>query len=209
MLISGEGSNLQAFIDAIAAGRLPMQIAAVISDRPEANGLRRASAAGIESRALPAVPGGDRAGYDRELADLIDCYDAGTLLLAGFMRILGEDFVARHRGRMLNIHPSLLPRYRGLHTHRRVLAAGERVHGTTVHFVTEELDGGPAVLQARVPVRAGDDEATLSARVQAAEHIIFPRAAGWLATGRLRFAAGRAWLDDRELDEPVLVDMTG
>jgi len=153
---------------------------------------------------VPADDAPDREAYDAALAAEIRRHDPHLVLLAGFMRILGSAFVQEFAGRMLNVHPSLLPAYRGLHTHRRVLAAGDRVHGCTVHFVSDELDGGPAVIQARVPVLPGDDEASLSARVQAAEHIIYPRAAGWFASGRLRLAGGVPELDGRALREPVV-----
>jgi len=206
VLISGEGSNLQAFIDAVAAGALPLSLAGVVASRADAPGLARAQRAGIPATAVPAADAPDREAYDAALAAEIRRHDPDLLLLAGFMRILGTAFVQEFAGRMLNVHPSLLPAYRGLHTHRRALAAGDPVHGCTVHFVSDELDGGPAVIQARVPVRPGDDEASLSARVQAAEHIIYPRAAGWFASGRLRLSDGIPQLDGRSLHEPVTVD---
>ena len=143
--------------------------------------------------------------YDEALAALVASFAPGLVVLAGFMRILGPAFVDRFADRMLNIHPSLLPRHRGLDTHRRVLEAGEREHGASVHFVTRELDGGPVVLQARVPIRDGDDEATLAARVLEVEHRIYPQAVGWFAAGRLRCRDGAAWLDGRRLDQPVQV----
>ncbi|WP_405222505.1 phosphoribosylglycinamide formyltransferase [Lentisalinibacter sediminis] len=206
VLISGEGTNLQAFIDAIAAGDLSLGLAAVIASRADAPGLARARMAGIPVAAVLADDAPDREAYDAVLAAEIRHHDPHLVLLAGFMRILGTAFVQEFAGRMLNVHPSLLPAYRGLHTHRRVLAAGDPVHGCTVHFVSDELDGGPAVIQARVPVLPGDDEASLSARVQAAEHIIYPRAAGWFASGRLRLTDGVPELDGRTLPEPVVVD---
>jgi len=206
VLISGEGTNLQAFIDAAATGDLPLGLAAVVASRADAPGLVRAQRAGIPAAAVPAAGVPDRQAYDAALAAEIRRHDPHLVLLAGFMRILGDAFVQEFAGRMLNVHPSLLPAYRGLHTHRRVLAAGDPVHGCTVHFVSDELDGGPAVIQARVPVLPGDDEAALSARVQAAEHIIYPRAAGWFASGRLRLADGVPRLDGRALHEPVIVD---
>lgn len=208
VLISGEGTNLQALIDAVAGGALPLEIAAVISDRPAAPGLARARRAGIPAVALPPADTRDGHVLDAALAREIAERRAQIVLLAGFMRILGADIVGRHAGRLLNVHPSLLPAYRGLHTHRRVLEAGDSVHGCTVHFVTEELDGGPAVIQARVPVLPGDDVHALSARVQAAEHIIYPRAAAWLASGRLQLEDGVAMLDGTRLDAPVIFDTT-
>ncbi|WP_405233629.1 phosphoribosylglycinamide formyltransferase [Lentisalinibacter salinarum] len=206
VLISGEGTNLQAFIDAVAAGNLPLGLAAVVASRADAPGLARARRAGIPAAAVPADEVPDREAYDAALAAEIRRHDPHLVLLAGFMRILGSAFVQEFAGRMLNVHPSLLPAYRGLHTHRRVLAAGDSVHGCTVHFVSDELDGGPAVIQARVPVLPGDDEASLSARVQAAEHIIYPRAADWFASGRLRLADGVPELDGRALHEPVIAE---
>lgn len=206
VLISGEGTNLQAFIDAVTTGDLPLDLAAVVASRADAPGLDRARRAGIAAAAVPAKDTRDREAYDAALAAEIRRHDPQLVLLAGFMRILGSAFVQEFAGRMLNVHPSLLPAYRGLHTHRRVLAAGDPVHGCTVHFVSDELDGGPAVIQARVPVLPGDDETSLSARVQAAEHIIYPRAAGWFAGGRLLLTDGVPELDGRALHEPVVVD---
>lgn len=208
VLISGEGTNLQAFIDAVAAGDLALEIAAVVSNRAAAPGLARARRAGIEAVPVPSAGSSGRETYDAALAGEIRRHAPDLVLLAGFMRILGSAFVREFAGRMLNVHPSLLPAYRGLDTHRRVLAAGDPVHGCTVHFVSDELDGGPAVIQARVPVLPGDDEDALSARVQAAEHIIYPRAAGWFASGRLWLADGVPQLDGRALHEPVVYDAT-
>jgi phosphoribosylglycinamide formyltransferase-1 len=150
--------------------------------------------------------GDDRAAYDRRLGELLTDIAPGLVILAGFMRILGDAFVAEYAGRLLNIHPSLLPKYRGLHTHARVLAAGEREHGCSVHFVTPELDGGPVVLQARIPVLSTDDEATLSARVQAEEHRIYPKVIDWYASGRLTWKDDAPWLDGRRLDAPIVID---
>jgi phosphoribosylglycinamide formyltransferase-1 len=178
----------------------------VISDRADAPGLAWANAAGLPGRALSPRDFADRAAFDRALADLIDVYDPRLVVLAGFMRILGREFVERYAGRMLNIHPSLLPKYRGLRTHQRALAAGDAVHGASVHFVTAELDGGPVVLQARVPVRTDDDEATLAARVLAQEHRIYPECIGWFAAGRLQFRDGSAVLDGRVLESPVILE---
>jgi phosphoribosylglycinamide formyltransferase-1 len=207
VLISGSGSNLQALIDAQAAGELPVEIRAVISNRADAFGLERAARAGIEGRALSHRAFPSRDAYDAELGNLVEGFAPGLVVLAGFMRILTPGFVARFRGRMFNIHPSLLPKYRGLHTHQRAIEAGDREHGATVHFVTDELDGGPAVIQARVPVYAGDDAETLAARVLEREHLIYPRAVDWFAEGRVRLGAdGRAWLDGRPLGAPVQWD---
>ena len=180
-------------------------VASVISDRADAGGLEVARQQGIAARALPRPSGSERADYDRLLAAAIDEYSPSLVVLAGFMRILTAEFVERFAGRILNIHPSLLPKYAGLHTHRRVLEAREAEHGVTVHFVTEELDGGPPVLQARVPVLPGDTERTLSERVLIQEHLIYPVAVNWFCQGRLRCEAGKARLDGRVLDEPLQI----
>jgi len=203
VLISGNGSNLQALLDAARRGEIAVEPRIVISDQPDAFGLQRAARAGVATRVHRTAGYPDRQTYDAVLADLIDSSGAELVALAGFMRILSPGIVQHFAGRMLNIHPALLPLYRGLHTHRRVLDAGDRIHGASVHFVTEELDGGPVVVQARVPVLANDDEAGLSARVQRVEHKIYPLAVDLLASGRLRLRDGKAWLDDRVLEQPV------
>jgi len=206
VLISGSGSNLQALIDGAQAD-LPIRIRAVISNEPGAFGLERAQNAGIETRVLKHRDYLSREDYDAALSALIATFDPGLVVLAGFMRILTPAFVARYRGRLLNIHPSLLPKFRGLHTHQRVLAAGETVHGASVHFVTEELDGGPVVLQARVPVEPGDDPERLAARVLSQEHRIYPRTVCWFAQGRLWLdTAGAPQLDGRVLVRPLQLD---
>jgi phosphoribosylglycinamide formyltransferase-1 len=204
VLISGNGSNLRTIVAHARSGALPVDVRAVISDKADAPGLAWAADAGLTTVALPPRDFPDRAAFDLALADKVAQFDPALVVLAGFMRILGAEFVDRFAGRLLNIHPSLLPRYRGLHTHRRALAAGDRVHGASVHFVTRELDGGPVVLQAEVPVRADDDETTLAARVLAAEHRIYPECIGWFATGRLQLRNGVVHLDGRPLDAPVL-----
>jgi phosphoribosylglycinamide formyltransferase-1 len=207
VLISGGGSNLQALIDGAADGRLPIEIRAVISNEANAYGLERAALAGIETRVLSHRDFPSRESYDAALADLIDGFEPGLIALAGFMRILTPAFVARYHGRMFNIHPSLLPKLRGLHTHQRALEAGEDIHGASVHFVTEELDGGPLVLQARVPVEPGDDPARLAARVLAEEHRIYPQVVRWFAQGRLTLGTdGRPRLDGAAIEEPLLLD---
>lgn len=203
VLISGRGSNMEAIARAGLEGRIAAQVTAVISDRAAAPGLALARGLGIEARALEPARGADRASYGSQLAEAVLQGRPGLVALAGFMRILDPAFTTLFAGRLLNIHPSLLPRYPGLHTHRRVLEAGDRVHGCTVHFVTEALDAGPRILQARVPVLEGDDEGRLSARVQRWEHIIYPESVGWYAAGRLAMRDGCAWLDGRRLDEPV------
>jgi len=203
VLISGGGSNLQAIVDAIAAGTLDLDVRGVISNRPQAYGLERAKAAGIEARVLDHRDFADRAHYDDALARMVAEYAPGVIILAGFMRILSAGFVTRFEGRILNIHPSLLPRYPGLDTHRRVLEAGDTEHGVTVHFVTAELDGGPPVLQGRVPVLPDDDAGRLAARVLEVEHRIYPEALRLLAGGRLSWHDGRAFLDGQPLKKPL------
>lgn len=207
VLVSGRGSNLRAIADRVRAGDLAVDIRAVVSDRADAAALDWARSVGLPTAALSPRDFPDRESYDAALAALMAGFEPGLVVLAGFMRILGPGFVDRFEGRMLNIHPSLLPRHRGLHTHRRVLEAGEREHGASVHFVTRELDGGPVVLQARVPVRDDDDESTLAARVLRQEHRIYPEAVGWFAAGRLRYEQGAAWLDGQRLDRPILVEV--
>src|SRR5580692_2519267 len=205
ILISGRGSNMRALIERSNAADAAYTVASVISDRADAGGLEVARQLGVAARALPRPAGSGRTDYDRLLAAAISEYSPALIVLAGFMRILSGEFVERFAGRILNIHPSLLPKYSGLHTHRRVLEAREAEHGVTVHFVTEELDGGPPVLQARVPVLPGDTETTLSQRVLIQEHIIYPLAVNWFCQGRLRCEAGRARLDGRPLEEPVQI----
>ena len=208
VLISGEGSNLQALIDAAQAGQLGARIVTVVSNPGAARGLERARAAGIEALHL-AARGQDRADYDAALADLLATREPDLIVLAGFMRILGPKLVELYAGRMLNLHPSLLPKYPGLDTHRRVLDAADKWHGATVHFVTDELDGGPAIIQYRLPVLAGDTPDSLAQRVHKGEHIILPRAVSWFSAGRLRLAGGSVMLDGRALDAPVSVDEEG
>jgi phosphoribosylglycinamide formyltransferase 1 len=205
VLVSGRGSNLKAIAAAIDAGALPARIVAIISDRADAGALDWARDHGIPAAVLSPREFADRGTYGRALGDLVENHAPQLVVLAGFMRILSDEFVLRFAGRMLNIHPSLLPRYPGLHTHRRALAAGDREHGASVHFVTPELDGGPVVIQARVPVLSGDDEDTLAARVLRQEHVIFPRCIGWFAAGRLALRDGVVWLDGKPLDTPVVL----
>lgn len=209
ILISGRGTNMRAIVERAQCGELPIDVRVVLSDQPAAPGLAVAASLGIETLTLSPREFPDRAAYDSALIDALRRYEPGLIVLAGFMRILSPHFVDAFAGRILNIHPSLLPKYPGLRTHRRCLEAGDRVHGASVHFVTPELDGGPVVIQAIVDVREGDDEETLSARVQRQEHIIYPQAIDWFARGRIELREGRAWLDDRVLDEPVLVDARG
>jgi len=208
VLISGNGSNLQAIIDAIAAGEIPAEIRAVISNNPDAYGLERARRAGIPVEVVDHRDYPDRDSYDRALQAVIDRYRPDLVVLAGFMRILTPELVEHYRGRMFNIHPSLLPEYRGLHTHRRVLEANGSRHGASVHFVTSELDGGPVVIQAEVPVLPGDDPETLAARVLTQEHRIYPRAIRWFAEGRLELKGGIPHLDGKPLHNPVRIRET-
>lgn len=206
VLISGEGTNLQALIDAARGGTLGTGIGVVISNRAAARGLERARGAGIPARCVAPTRGQDREAYDTLLATEIAAHGAELVVLAGFMRILSARFVDAFAGRILNIHPSLLPAYPGLETHRRALDAGERWHGATVHFVTAELDAGPAVIQYRLPIRRGDTTESLARRVHVGEHIILPRATAWLAAARLSLQEGCVMLDGRALSQPVVVD---
>jgi phosphoribosylglycinamide formyltransferase-1 len=186
------------------AGEIDARVTLVIADREDAAGLASARDFGAETATL--LPGANAAAFEAELAATLDTHGADAIALAGFMRILSADLVARYLGRMFNIHPSLLPAYRGLQTHRRVLAAGEHEHGASVHFVTAELDGGPVILQSRLGVRAGESEAELAARVLRTEHVIYPQALGWFAQRRLAWHDGAPWLDGRRLDAPVVED---
>jgi phosphoribosylglycinamide formyltransferase-1 len=206
ILISGRGSNMQVIAERAASGALRVKVSAVISDQPAAAGLGVAASMGIPTRVLSPRNFPDRPSYDAALADLVATHAPGLVVLAGFMRILTPRFIHSYADRIFNVHPSLLPSYRGLHTHRRVLEAGDRVHGVSVHFVTEELDGGPVVIQSQVAVLPGDTEATLSARVQQREHRIYPMAIDWFARGRLQLRDNRAWLDGRLLERPVIDD---
>ena len=200
VLISGSGSNLQAMIDAIDAGELPAEIRAVISNEPGVRGLERAREAGIPAEVIDHRDYDSRAAFDQALMARIDHYRPQLVVLAGFMRILTEDFVNHYAGRMLNIHPSLLPRYQGLNTHQRVLDAGDEIHGVSVHFVTPELDGGPVILQAEVPVHVGDDAEALAERIHRQEHIIYPLVIRWFAEGRLRLAGDSVLLDGKPVE---------
>ncbi len=204
ILISGRGSNMQAIAERAARGELPIEVRAVISDKAEAGGLAAAASMQIPTRVLSPRGFPDRASYDLALAKLVGGFEPKLVVLAGFMRILSPSFIATFADRILNIHPSLLPLYRGLHTHRRCLEAGDQLHGASVHFVTEELDGGPLVIQAQVKVLPGDSESSLSARVQRQEHRIYSQAIDWFARGRLQLREQRAWLDGRPLDQPVV-----
>jgi len=190
ILISGRGSNMEAIVQACAEQAWPAQVVAVLANRPSAAGLEFAAARGIDTVVVDHKAFAVRGDFDTALARAIEGFAPDLLLLAGFMRILGSAFVQRFEGRMLNIHPSLLPSFPGLHTHRRALAAGCKAVGATVHFVTPELDHGPIVMQSVVPVRPGDDEHTLAARVLATEHMIYPLAVRWFVQGQLQVRDG-------------------
>lgn len=206
VLVSGGGTNLQAIIDRQAAGDLPVSLVGVLSDRPGVRALERAAAAGIPALTVDYAAFAGRAAFDAELLATLERLAPEIVVLAGFMRILPAATVQRWAGRMLNVHPSLLPLYPGLHTYRRALAAGDAWHGSTVHFVTPELDAGPAIIRYRVRIRPGETEQSLARRVQQGEYLVYPRAIGWLATGRLALREGRAWLDGEPLAAPVTVD---
>ncbi len=197
---------MAAIARACAAGGINARVDLVLSERPGAAGLDTARALGLETRTVAWPGSAQRERFERGLEEALAAARPQLIVLAGFMRILSPQFVGTHAGRILNIHPSLLPDYRGLHTHRRVLEAGERAHGASVHFVTAELDGGPVILQSRVAVRPDDTEEALSARVQATEHIIYPRVIGWLADGRLTWREGRPWLEGQPLAAPRVED---
>lgn len=196
ILISGRGSNMEAIIRARDAQAWPARIAAVISNTEKAAGLATAEKAGIFTQAVVKKPGEDRQLYDARLAEAIDRHKPDLLVLAGFMRILTAEFVRHYEGRIVNIHPALLPAFTGLHTHARAIEAGVRLHGATVHFVTPELDAGPIIAQAAVPVMPDDTEDELAARVLEQEHRLYPRAVRWLVEGKVRLEAGRVVLDD-------------
>jgi phosphoribosylglycinamide formyltransferase 1 len=209
VLLSGRGSNMQAIARAAATGVLPVELSAVISDQPDAPGLALAASMGIQTRVLRAADFTDRATYDRALADIVASYHPGLVVLAGFMRILTANFIGPFADRILNIHPSLLPKFRGLKTHRRAIEAKECEHGVSVHFVTQELDAGPVVIQACIDIRADDTEVTLSARVQEQEHRIYPQAIDWFARGRLELKEGCALLDGQPLESPIVINARG
>ena len=197
VLISGRGSNLQALIDQAQRGNLPIRISAVISNVSDAPGLNRARKAQIRTFVVDHRRFTTRAQFDRALMQTIDHHQPALIVLAGFMRILGAAFIDHYAGRLLNIHPSLLPRFPGLDTHRRALQSGAVEHGATVHFVTRDLDAGPIVVQKSVPIFQQDTPDTLAARVLEVEHVIFPLAVRWFAEGRLGVRDGKAWLDKR------------
>ena len=201
ILISGRGSNLQAILDQAGSGQLPVEIRSVISNRPDAYGLTRAQQAGIHTEILDHKNFANRDEFDTALRQCIDQHQPDLLVLAGFMRILTPAFVEHYRGRMVNIHPSLLPKFRGLHTHERALAAGEKEHGVTVHFVTPELDGGPVIAQARVPILAGDNADILANRVLQQEHQLYPQVINWFTQGRVVLDGSRVLIDGQAISK--------
>jgi phosphoribosylglycinamide formyltransferase-1 len=203
VLISGSGTNLQSFIDKSGSGDLDIDLCVVLSNKAGAPGLERARKAGIPVGCIRHSDYPERRAFDAALVRALDRYAPDLVILAGFMRILTPVFIDHFVGRVFNIHPSLLPKYPGLDTHRRAIEAGDRWAGSTVHFATEELDGGPRIIQGRVPVEPGDTPGTLAARVLAVEHEIYPQAAALFAAGRLEYRDGAAWLDGKRLDEPL------
>lgn len=207
VLISGTGTNLQALIDASATGAINARVAAVISDRRDAQGLQRAREAGIEARQIRVGPR-QRPRYDAAILGALRHLQPDLIVLAGFMRILSPEFIETFSDRLINIHPSLLPKYPGLDTHRRALEAGDTEHGATVHFVTGELDAGPRIIQYRIAIRSDDTPQSLAERVLVGEHIILPRAVGWFVDGRLSVDGNRVMLDDEVLPHPIIVEGT-
>jgi len=199
ILVSGSGSNLQAIIDASNAGKCPIHITAVISNRPNVTSLDRASNTGIETVVVDHTQFKDREDFDRALVKQIDLYQPDLVVLAGFMRILTRDFVKHYTGRLINIHPALLPDFPGLNTHERAIESGVQQHGASVHFVTTEVDGGPIILQASVPVENNDTPEKLAQRVLQQEHLIYPLAIKWFAEKRLRLDSNKVYLDKQLL----------
>ncbi|MEJ2212980.1 MAG: phosphoribosylglycinamide formyltransferase [Gammaproteobacteria bacterium] len=207
VLVSGSGSNLQAIIDATSNPDYPAEIVAVISNIEGVKGLERAKKASIPTAVLDHKNFPDRESYDFALHELIDSYHPEIIVLAGFMRILTDEFVNTYLGKMLNIHPSLLPKYKGLNTHQKAIDAGDERHGATVHFVTPDLDSGPLIIQAEVPVLANDTSESLAARVLEKEHQIYPLAIEWLASGRISMTDdGSVLMDNQKLQKPYLLD---
>ncbi len=199
ILISGNGSNLQAILEYCEANVPNAQVVAVFSNKADAYGLERAKQFKVDGHFIDPKAFESREAFDAELMQQIDLYRPDAVILAGYMRILSSEFVQHYMGKMINIHPSLLPKYSGLHTHQRAIDAKDKEHGTSVHFVTEELDGGPVILQAKVPVFDDDDAERLAARVQSQEHNIYPMVTKWLVEERLKMQDGQAWLDGKAL----------
>jgi len=208
VLISGNGTNLQALIDQSTDGSLPIKIVAVICNNPDAFGITRAENAEIPCEVIDNTDFSDRNTFDQTLQNAIDAYQPDLVVLAGYMRILSDEFVNHYLGRLLNIHPSLLPKYRGLNTHQRVLDNQEKFHGVSVHFVTPELDGGPVILQSKIEIKPDDTTESLARRVKIQEHIIYPIVVSWFALKRLSFMNNKVKYDNRSLDEPIQYDET-
>lgn len=206
VLISGTGSNLLALLEQAALPGAPYAVVGVVSNRADAAGLAHAAAYDVATRVVDHRDFADRAAFDVALAERIDDFRPDLVVLAGFMRVLTAGFVERYAGRMINIHPSLLPAFQGLHTHRRAIEAGATEHGASVHFVTAELDGGPVIAQARVAVAPNDDESTLAARVLEREHRLLPRVVHWFTQGHLRLQDAQVWFDGAPLTEPLACD---
>jgi phosphoribosylglycinamide formyltransferase-1 len=199
VLISGNGSNLQAILDKVDSGKIAGKVTAVISNRGDAYGLERAKVAGVHAQCIDHKAYASREEYDQALQQSIDSFAPDLVVLAGFMRILTTEFVNHYAGRMLNIHPSLLPKYKGLHTHQRAIDAGDTEHGATVHFVTADLDGGPVIIQSKVPIFADDNEVELADRVQQQERDIYPMVVNWFCQQRLLMQNDKAIMDGIEL----------
>ena len=205
ILISGRGSNMESLLDAVDSGALPVSVAAVISSRADAQGLTTAAKRGIPTQVVDHRQFPRREDFDAALAEVIDALSPDLVVLAGFMRILSDGFVTRFTGRLINIHPALLPSFPGLHTHQRALEEGVRIHGCTVHFVTPTLDHGPVIIQAAVPVLDGDSESTLAARILVQEHKIYPQAVRWFAEDKLTLDGGRVRLAAAQADGAALL----
>lgn len=206
ILLSGSGSNLQAFIDYQRQGLLGGQIVAVISNKADAFGLTRAQNASIETQVIEHINYDSRGAFDRAMASQINQYQPDLIILAGFMRILTPEFVNTFSGKLLNIHPSLLPKYPGLHTHKRALENKDSYHGSSVHFVTEELDGGPVITQARMPLDHTADEATVMQQVQKMEHQLYPQTAAWFLSGKFEIKMDGIYFEQKKLEKPIIVN---
>ena len=204
VLISGSGSNLQAFIDLISSKILKLNILAVISDNKNAHGLIRAKKAKIKTICIENKKYPNKKNFDQKLSEIIDMFDPNFIFLAGFMRILRKDFVKKYEGKIINIHPSLLPKYPGLNTHQRAIESNEKWHGCSVHFVTEEVDEGPLIMQSKIPILNTDSSDKLAIRVLKREHIIYPKTAELLISGRIKYKNSQAWLDGKLLQKPIM-----
>lgn len=205
VLISGSGSNLQAIIDNLQVRNINARIKAVISNRPGVLGLERAANAGIETRTIDHTEFESRLSFDQAMIDTIDSYQPELIILAGFMRILSDEFVEHYAGRLINIHPSLLPNFKGLNTHQRAIDASHDKHGASVHFVSNELDGGPVIAQAEVAVSANDDAQSLRLKVLEQEHILYPLVTKWFAERRITLNNNQVYFDQRPLEKPVVI----